>query len=181
MPHWNWGQPENGVIQMAFIVPDIKAALPAYAKQLNVGPWFVIEHFAFDWVRYRGQPTDVDLTLALGFSGGMMFELIQQNNDVPSVYTEVRDQRGWGFHHFAVACTPQSYDDVLKGYLADGYDLALEAEVAVGGRAAYVDSRRDLPGMIELIEVTPKVEALFTPMRLANVGWDGSDPVRIVG
>ena len=35
-----FGQPAEGIIQVAFIVPDIMAALEGYAKRLNCGPWF---------------------------------------------------------------------------------------------------------------------------------------------
>jgi hypothetical protein len=32
--------------------------------------------------------------------------------------------------------------------------------------------------MIDLMERTPALEASYTEMYLASVGWDGSDPVR---
>jgi hypothetical protein len=41
-----------------------------------------------------------------------------------------------------------------------------------------VDTTRDLPGMIELMEATTALEARYTEMYLASVGWDGSDPIR---
>lgn len=181
MPMWNFGQPLDGVIQVAFIVPDIHAAMASYTKQFRIGPWFLFEHFEFDWLKYRGEPTNLDVSLAMGFSGGMMFELIQQHDDLQSVYRETLERRGYGFHHLAVALAPASYDDRLQEYLDAGATLALEGSVAVGGRAAYVDFGELLPGMIELVEMNDKVEQLFTHVRTANLGWDGSDPVRRLG
>lgn len=178
MPVWNWGQPLNGVMQVAYTVPDIHAAMPVYQKRLNLGPWYVIEHFPFKWLKYRGQPAEIDLTIALANSGSMTFELIQQNDTKPSAYTEVIAKRGYGFHHLAVAAKPEDYDAALAGYVAQGYDLVFEAAVGVGARAAYVDTIGDLGGMIELIEVTPPVEWLFTHVQQASVGWDGRDPIR---
>jgi Glyoxalase/Bleomycin resistance protein/Dioxygenase superfamily len=180
MPLWNWGQPLNGIIQIAFIVEDIQAAMPIYQKRLNIGPWYLFEHFAFKYLKYRGEESKLDITLALGNSGHMMFELIQQNDDLPSVYKDVQKARGWGFHHFAVAAKPDEYDSVVKEYQAQGYGLALDGAVAVGARAAYLDTLSDLPGMIEVIEVTPAVEGLFTHIHQASVGWDGTDPVRVL-
>ncbi len=180
MPLWNFGQPLDGIIQVAFIVEDIRKAMPVYAERFNIGPWFLIEHFEFEWVKYRGKPTDIDISLCLGNSGSMMFELIQQHDDSPSVYQETRDKRGWGFHHLATATTPERYDAVQTEHLSRGASLALDACVKVGGRASYMDYGDLLPGMIELIEVTPAVEGLFTMIRTANLGWDGTDPLRVL-
>ncbi|HZD53524.1 MAG TPA: hypothetical protein VE175_10790 [Woeseiaceae bacterium] len=41
-----------------------------------------------------------------------------------------------------------------------------------------MDTRGELPGFIELIEVGDLMEAVFTRFYQASVGWDGSDPVR---
>ena len=181
LPLWNFGQPLDGVIQVAFIVEDIRAAMPLFSEQFRVGPWFLIEHFEFDWVKYRGSATALDISICLGYSGSMMFELIEQHCDTPSVYQETRQQRGFGFHHLAVATAPDLYDQVLADYQDQGATLALEAAVKVGGRAAYLDFGALLPGMIELIEVTPTVEALFSHVKQPSIGWDGEDVIRTLG
>ena len=178
MSMWNWGQPTNGIIQIAYIVEDIQAAMKTFGTRLNLGPWFLFEHFEFQWLKYRGTPCELDVTLALTNSGHMTIELIQQNDVRPSVYQEIRERRGFGFHHWAVGANPADYDRVLAHYEKQGYAIALEAAVAVGARAAYVDTSADLGGMIEIIEVTPAVERLFTHVHQVSVGWDGSEPVR---
>ena len=178
MRNWNWGQPIGGVIQVAFIVDDLQTAVSKYSAALNIGPWFVLEHFEFDWVKYRGQPSDLDVSIALGNSGNMTFELVQQHCGSPSVYNDTRQRRGYGFHHWAIGVEPDNYRSTIDRYLAQGFELALEAEVGVGGGAAYVDTETELGGMIEVIEVTPQVEQLFTLIRDANSNWDGRDPVR---
>lgn len=181
MTQWRWGQSEGGIIQMAYIVEDMKAAMPVFTRDLGIGPWFVIEHFPFRRLSYRGVPSECDLSLCLGISGNMMYELIQQNDDRPSVYQEVRQSRGWGFHHYAVGARPDRYDALIDHHLDHGAALALDAEVGVGGRAAYVDTGPSLHGMIELIEVTPEVEDLFDMIHQAGRDWDGRDPVRLLG
>jgi Glyoxalase/Bleomycin resistance protein/Dioxygenase superfamily len=178
VPVWNWGQPLNGIIQVAFTVENIAESMETFTRQMNIGPWFLIEHFSFDWLRYRGEPSDIDITIALANSGHMMFELIQQNDQKPSVYREAIASRGYGFHHWAVASPAAEYDAELERYRQQGFELALECAVGVGGRAAYVDTFPRLPGMIELIEVTPAVEALFNHIHQASVGWDGTNAVR---
>lgn len=181
MTHWRWGQSEAGIIQIAYIVEDLRASIPVFTRDLGIGPWFVIEHFPFRRLSYRGVETSCDLSLCLGVSGGMMYELIEQHDGNASVYTETRDARGWGFHHYAVAARPDGYDALLQGHLDRGAALALDAEVGVGGRAAYVDTGANLFGMIELIEMTPDVEDLFDMIHQAAKDWDGSDPIRVLG
>jgi hypothetical protein len=179
--HSNVSTAPRDVIQMAYIVDDIEAAMPRFAQALGIGPWFYFEKFPFDKLEYRGQPVSLDLSLCLGMSGGMMYELIQQRDDLPSVYSEVRKERGWGFHHYAVGVTSADYQRTIDDYGARGYAQVLDAKVAVGARAAYVDARHDLHGMIEIIEMTEPVQELFGMIRASRQGWDGRDPIRRLG
>ena len=43
-----FGQPDNGIIQMAYVVPDLRAAMMQWTRSLHAGPWFVLEHVTFD-------------------------------------------------------------------------------------------------------------------------------------
>lgn len=181
MPLWNFGQPLDGIIQVAFTCEDIHASMERFTRELGIGPWLLIEHFPFQRLEFRGRPYELDLTLALGCSGHTQFELIQQNDERPSVYREVAARRGHGFHHWAVAAEPARYDELIARYRARGFELAMDAVVGVGGRAAYLDTFEALGGYIEVIEVTPGVEGLFNRVYQASVGWDGSEPVRRPG
>lgn len=172
----NFGQPLNGVIQMGYIVEDIHKSMLEWSDKLRIGPWFLREHGVFPSQTYHGEPTDVELSIAMGFAGHMMFELIQQHNDVPSVYNDVVRQRGYGFHHYGFGT--DQYDEAVKAYRDQGYMLVYEAVPVPGVAVAYFDTRADLPGMIEVIKITPTMEAVFTVMQQASVGWDGSNPVR---
>ena len=181
MPQWNFGQPLDGVIQVAQTCEDIHESMARLTRELGIGPWFMIEHFPFKSLKVRGEPASLDLTLALGCSGHTQFELIQQNDDRPSAYREVVARRGHGFHHWAIAAEPARYDEVIARYRARGYELAMDAVVGIGGKAAYLDTFATLGGFIEVIEMTPGVEGLFNLIYQASVGWDGSDPVRRPG
>lgn len=176
MPVLNFGQPTDGIIQTAFIVPDIRAAMTLYTEKLRIGPWFLFQHFQLDDLHYRGEPAQLDITLALGCNGYMMYELIQQNCRNPSVYRDIYDKRGWGFHHYGVSSPDFEAD--CKRLKDHGYTQALYGVVGLGTRAAYYDCDDDLGGMIELIEMAPSVEALWTMVHQASVGWNGSEPVR---
>ncbi len=175
-----FGQPLGGVMQIAHIVEDMDAAIEHWARNLGIGPFFVFDSFPLANILHRGKPVELDLSLALAFSGSMCFELIVDRSPGPSVYRDIREMRGYGFHHFAVST--RDFDGDVARYKAAGFETALYAEVpAVNGRAAYMDTTAALGGMVELIELNPQVEEFFAGMRRAADEWDGKDPVRRMG
>jgi len=176
----SFGQPPGAIMQVAYVVEDIEKAMKHWTEKLGVGPFFLFEHFELEDYRYRGKPGDLDITLALGFSGSMCFELIVQHSKSPSVYTDVVESRGYGFHHWAVSTT--RFDEDLARYAASGNDEVLYGRVAaVNARAAYVDTMAELGAMIELIEINPAVEGFFSVVKEPSIDWNGKDPVRVLG
>jgi hypothetical protein len=171
-----FGQPDDGVIQMAYVVADLHAAMTQWSSKLKVGPWFVLEHFTGVDPVYRGQPSRADVALAMSFAGHMNIELIQPNNDAPSVYGEMIERRGHGFHHWGVATW--SFDAAVARYQRDGHELAFLAAVPSGGRVGYMDTTAVLPGFTELIELGGAFEEVFGRFYRASINWDGKDPVR---
>ena len=169
------------IFQIAYVVPSLEAAIPHYASCLSAGPWVVLDHFRPLSQKYRGQPTDLDLSLALAYSDSIMVELIQQHDGLPSVYRDVVDSRGYGFHHFAVSTL--DYEEDCAKYSGLGYEAAFEAvvpETLDKARVTYFDARADLPGMIELVEFNEKVDAFFGSLRVAAANWDGQNLIHVL-
>jgi hypothetical protein len=171
-----FGQPGNGIVQMAYVVEDIRKAIDSWVKDLKVGPWFLIDRFRGEDPKYRGKPSGAESALAMSFAGHMNIELIQPVNDAPSVYHDTIRQRGYGFHHWGMATS--DFDRDLETYQQRGYEVAFFARVPSGGRVAYLDANSDLPGMIELIELGAAFDPIFGRFYAATIGWDGKDPVR---
>jgi hypothetical protein len=171
-----FGQPAGGIFQFAYTVPDVQEAIHGYLAALKVGPWFVRGPFKPPAGLYRGEPTELVVTLARAFDGQVMIELVQQHNDVPSVYHPQGAPRRYGFHHFA-RLTP-TMDADIEGYRALGYDEVYSDRLPSGARIVYVDSTPQLPGMIELIELTDAQARSYARLYQAALGWDGTDPVR---
>lgn len=172
----SFGQPDDGVIQMAYVVPDIHVAMRHWIEKLRVGPWFLLEHFTGIEPIYRGRPSQADVALAMSFAGHMNIELIQPNDDAPSVYREIVEKRGYGFHHWGIATW--DFDAQVEKHRAAGYELAFLARVPSGARVGYMDTSADLTGMLELIELGADFEAVFNRFYRASIGWDGKEPVR---
>ncbi len=167
---------DGEIIQMAFVVPDIREAVDAWVRELNIGPFFLIEHWTGIDPVYRGEPSQAKSSIAFGFAGQMQIELIQPEDDCGSVYKEAIAQKGYGFHHFGVATG--DLDAAVKDYEARGYQVAFTADVAPDSRVAYLDGGSLKSGIIELIKVTKATEEMFSAMRKAGHEWDGLDPLR---
>src|SRR5690348_11970983 len=103
MPLLNFGQPANGIMQVAYVVQDVRAAIDEWIGRLNVGPWFLLDYFTGVDPVYRGEPSRAAVSIAMSFAGHMNIELIQPKDENPSVYKELMDRSGPGFHHWGVA------------------------------------------------------------------------------
>jgi hypothetical protein len=107
-----FGQPDNGIIQMAYTVANLDQAMRDFTANLQVGPWFIFRRLAGNNPLYRGQRLAAN-DMALGFAGNMQIELIQPLDDHPSVYRETILERDHGFHHFGLAA--RDFDDACAG------------------------------------------------------------------
>ena len=170
-----FGQPETGIIQTAFVVTDIRQAVAAWVAE-GVGPWFLQERWLPERATYRGRPSEAEIAAALCFSGHTQIELLQPLDDKPSVYREVLDRRGPGFHHIARGTS--HYEADIERYRQEGVGLAFEALVPTGSRVAYLDTCSRLSGFVELIETTEANDNFFTAIFDAAQGWDGASPIR---
>jgi hypothetical protein len=179
MPTLDFGQPELGIFQMAYVVDDIRAAMDRWTRDLRVGPWFLLERFTGVDPVYRGAPSQAAVMLAMAFSGHMQIELLEPLDDHPSTYREAIDRKGYGFHHYGIGS--RDVDADIARYVDEGYELAFRAGVPTGGSVAYLDTKGALPGFIEVIELGPVMEETFTRFYAASLAWDGSDPVRPFG
>ena len=120
--------------------------------------------------------SQADVAIAMAFAGHMNIELIQANNTAPSVYREIVDKRGYGFHHWGLGTW--HFDRDVERYRAAGHELAFLAKVPSGGRVGYMDTTAQLAGFVELIELGGAFETVFNRFYRASIGWDGEEPIR---
>jgi Glyoxalase/Bleomycin resistance protein/Dioxygenase superfamily len=167
-----FGRLPGTVIQYAYTVPDLAAAIDLYVTRFDAGPWFRRGPFTPPQARYRGEPVSMTISLARCFAGDSMIELVQQHDATPSVFNE----RPHGFHHWAVGV--RDMDAAIARFAGFGYPVAFSDVVPSGARIVYMDATADLPGMIELIEMNAQQESMYAAFRDAAAGWDGTRPVR---
>jgi len=166
----------GAVIQYAYTVQDLDLAMRHYTDVLHVGPWFKRGPFTPGQALYRGERNTAELSLARAFSGDSMIELIQQHNDAPSVYREVIDTRGYGFHHWAIPT--RTFAEDVRRYQEQGFQVAFSDVLDTGARINYLDTMSVIGGMTELVELTPAQLDRYTLFYRSSIGWDGTDPVR---
>lgn len=162
--------------QSSWVVRDIQAAMRRWVATTGVGPFFLNPDAMVREGRYRGTPTAPRYSVALAQSQGMQIELIEQHDQVPSIYRDIGDPGEAGtFHH--MACFVDDAEAEFARYAALGAPLAFDGWFGTM-RLGYVDTRHQLGCMIEVLEHNADVERLFGLIAAAAVGWDGSDPIR---
>lgn len=167
---------DRNVFQNAWVVDDIDAAMKKWVDELGVGPFFVAEHGAlFTDVRYRGQPGELSMTVALAQAGPLQIELIQPTTEQPCAYRDSVAPGATGFHHMCVWTHDIQADTAYFEQL--GYPAA---NIGKAGFAwfAYYDTRPLLGCMLEVVEYKPEIEAMFGRIARAGADWDGKRPVR---
>lgn len=176
MERFSFGPRDNDIIQIAYTVADIEDGMRHYGELLHIGPWFLVGPFVPPKGVYRGAPTPMRVSLALAFTGQLMIELIAQHDKEPSVFQETLKARGaHGFHHWAVGA--RDFDAAVAHYKSRGYQEAFSDTAPMGFRVVYFDTSRDLPGMLEVIEMNAAAEDGFHTMYRAAQDWDGSSHI----
>jgi hypothetical protein len=168
-------QPLNAVRQLGYVVKNLDEALKYWVDVLKVGPFFVFEHCQLDDQIYRGQPSNVDVDIALGNSGQVQIELICQNNNEPSVYKEAVDAGRTSLHHIGVM--PTDYAAAKVQYSQLGHEIAFQCTLG-GSELTYFDAVDAVGHYIELWENSDVFNDIALVVENAAKDWDGSDPVR---
>jgi hypothetical protein len=103
--------------QIGMVVRDAKRSAEYFSKLYNIKPWFQAK-LAEKETFYRGKQIDLDAEILIGFCGGVEIELIQINNDVETIYSDILKKQDGGIHHI--------------GFFINGYDSKLAAMKTLG-------------------------------------------------
>lgn len=169
-------QPRGSILELCQVVRDMDRALDHWARVMGAGPFFLFDVPVLPGQIYRGAPAQVAMKVAFGFSGGLLIELLQQTSEGQSVFTEMLDAHGEGYHHVMLRIP---YDDGVERLSGEGYAMAFSGMMPGGERFALFDTRAGNGGYTELMELSPAMEASLEAMHAAHCKWDGvTRPVR---
>jgi methylmalonyl-CoA/ethylmalonyl-CoA epimerase len=164
------------IMQLSFCPKDVDAAMQHWIN-LGAGPFFVREHIALEDIKFRGQASDIDFSMALGYYGDIQIEFIWQHNDAPSMYTEWHAEGREGLQHSCVLVEDMA--ETRRRVAEAGCTVLQEGKLPGGaGEVIYVDTGGGPGTVIEYLEIGQAGHDGFAMMREAHRIWDGSDPIR---
>jgi catechol 2,3-dioxygenase-like lactoylglutathione lyase family enzyme len=165
--------------QNGYVVRDIDAALKHWTEVLGVGPFFYFDRVPVEDFRYRGESSDLAVSIALANSGPLQIELIQQRNDAPSMYRDFLAAGHEGLQH--VACWTRDFDADLARLEALGYRVGQSGCIGASGRFVYFETQAHPGTVVELSEISGPKGRFFQHIADAAGSWDGSEPIRRLG
>ena len=149
------------LFHVGWVVRDCAAAQEELSARLGAGPFLRAgEESRFDGVLIGGKPASFALRIAFGALGGVLLELLEPLDDL-SPHAAFLATRGEGMHHLAFLVA--DFDEQLAAVRGPGgADLLIDG-TGPGNpvRWAYVDAKTARGTVIELLERTPRSEALF--------------------
>jgi methylmalonyl-CoA/ethylmalonyl-CoA epimerase len=164
------------IFQVAYVEVDFERAVSSWAA-LGVGPFFAAQHVKVPY-DYHGKKLEAELTLAFSYWGDMQIEIIQQHDDVPSVYREWMDGSQSGIHHVCILV-----DDIadIRGRCA-GAGLRIDQQTSTAS-ADIIYTRMPHGGshFVEFAQYAPGTGALFEKIKNECASWDGTNPIRALG
>jgi len=167
----------GAVRQNGYVVPNIEAAMAHWTRVLGVGPFFYFERAPIEDFRYRGEPSPLEVSIALANSGSLQIELIEQRNAAPSMYRDFlgRQPHG-GLQH--VAFWTREFDADLARLQRPEYPVGQSGRVGESGRFVYFDTERGPGTVAELSEISGAKGRFFEAISKAAASWDGRDEIR---
>ena len=163
--------------QIGYVVTHLDEAITSWLA-LGVGPWYAIRGMPMSAL-YRGEPCEITLSLALANSGELQVELIHQDDETPSIFTEFLAAKGAGFHQLAYWA--EDFDATIEAIDDAGWSVVWSGGENVGTRFAYVEPPNSPATVIEISQLNDTTAGLGKFIRDAADGWDGTDPVRSLG
>ncbi len=138
------------VIQIAFVVRDLDAAVGTYSKVYGIGPWKISEissNTVEDLYKHDSR-TDFSYRVAMCDIGDLEWELVQPLDD-GSIYSDFLKEKGPGLHHVAFAT--DDYDKAGDA-MRSGGKRVLSSGNWDGLRFAHFDTEDDLGFVLELFK-----------------------------
>jgi hypothetical protein len=168
--------------QIAFVVADIDAAMAQW-NAIGVGPFFIKRRLEFASFQYYGiaQPSPI-ISIALAHTGSVQIEIIQQHDDLESVYKDYLTAADQSVpQHVASWCTTDECATRCTEVLNAGGECAQTCTIASTGTQLAYFSRGNAAVMFEIADLRDfRHQRRVQDIEDAARTWDGRDPVREV-
>ena len=165
------------VVQIAYLVPDIDAAMEHWLEHAGLGPWTCFRNIALD-THFDGRDFTLHIHEALAYMGDLQIQLVQ-SLDAPDIVTPYQDAikaGNWGVHHMAFFA--EDVDETIARARRQGFERTCSMRDKGGYRYFYCQSKAMPAVWIEFLESYPGLHTIFDEGIAAAAKWDGSDPIR---
>ncbi len=171
------GQGFGRVVQVAYLVEDIDAAMQHWLAQAGLGPWTCFRNIELDAV-YEGRDLSLRIHEGLAYMGDLQIQLVQSLNDPsqPTPYQEYLAAGRFGVHHMAFFS--KDIDADVTRARSQGFERTCSMKDKAGYRCYYCQSTALPDVWIEFLEVYPYLTKIFEDGMAAAAAWDGSNPIR---
>lgn len=134
--------------QTCYLVDDVKQSMADFGDKYGITKWHVL-----DMLEMMGEGAPARF-IALAWAGGMMIELIEPDEAVPSIYKGWQKDSGQEarFHHLGfLVYSEEDFAEIKQQLLEQGFPIVAEAELGDVLKAAYMDTTKALGHFYELI------------------------------
>ena len=162
---------------VGYVVENLHRDVPRFVAVTGAGPFYAMEHIVFDEVSYRGEAAVYDHSSAFGQWGPMLVELTQVHEAQPPALRKALVAPGGGVGH--VAWLADSLADEVARLRQAGI-TPFHAGRTGPASAVWFDGGDLFGHPIEVLQRRDELLGFYAMVRDASVGWDGSEPLRIM-
>jgi Glyoxalase/Bleomycin resistance protein/Dioxygenase superfamily len=161
---------------IGFHVPDLRAAIDGWVTVHGAGPFYLLEHVAYDECTSGGAPAVWDPSAAFGQWGAVPVELQQTHNLRPPELARTFTADGASaVNHVGVTADDPAAESARLESL--GFELMMRSRL---GEFEFFwhDATEAFGYCIEVITAGPELDAFWDTVASGARDWDGRDPVR---
>ena len=161
----------SAINHLAYVVDDLPQAVTFWTSTMGAGPFYLLDHVAFDYVTYLGEPAVFSHSAAFGQWGELVVELQQLHDLQPHGLRERLDRP---MNHVAYVCA----DAAAVSAALDAEGLPMYLHAGFGPVEVRFHDVPQLGHSVELHQDSPFLQDFFDGLRRTAQNWDGRDPLR---
>ena len=161
---------------LGFHVPDLRAAIDRWVTVYGAGPFYLLEHVAFDECSSRGAAAVYDHSAAFGQWGTVPVELQEVHDLRPAELARLlAPDRRAAVNHVGVTADDPAVESARLEAL--GFELSMYSRL---GEFEFLwhDATETFGFCIEVITAGPELDAFWDTIAAGARDWDGRDPIR---
>jgi hypothetical protein len=162
---------------VGYVVSELRVGVAKFVAATGAGPFYGMEHIPFDEVTFRGEPAVYDHSSAFGAWGPLIVELTQVHDAQPAGLRDSLVSPGRGVGH--VAWLADSLEDEAAQLRKAGL-TPFHAGRTGPASAVWFDGGEVFGHPIEVLQRRDELLGFYAMVREASLGWDGSEPLRIM-